>query len=81
MLCWETTVEKSLEKSSLWRADLMTEKAWSLHPGERNDDFYRLLPQIVKYISKGIFPEKQAGHFDVRFNDWDVFITRLIGTK
>lgn len=80
MLCWETTVEKSLEKSSLWRADLMTEKAWSLHPGERNDDFYRLLPQIVKYISKGIFPEKQAGHFDVRLNDWEAFINRLTGT-
>ena len=28
-LCWETIVEK-LEKSSLWRADLMTDKTWSL---------------------------------------------------
>ena len=33
MLCWEAMVEHALEKSDMWRADLMTDKAWSLHPG------------------------------------------------
>ena len=40
MLCWETTVEKALEQFSLWRADLITDKAWSLHPGERSKEFH-----------------------------------------
>ena len=43
MLCWETMVEEALEKSNFWRADLMTEKAWSLHPGDRSQKFYDLL--------------------------------------
>ena len=33
LLCWETIVEKAMEKSSFWRADLMTDKAWSLSSG------------------------------------------------
>jgi len=70
MLCWETMVEKSLERSNLWRADLMTDQAWSVHPGDRTELFYRLLPKITTDISKGIFPEKQAGHFDLRLEDW-----------
>jgi hypothetical protein len=70
MLCWETMVEKSLERSNLWRADLMTDQAWSVHPGDRTKLFYRLLPKIITDISKGIFPEKQAGHFDLRIEDW-----------
>ena len=63
-------VEKSLERSNLWRADLMTDQAWSVHPGDRTELFYRLLPKITTDISKGIFPEKQAGHFDLRVEDW-----------
>ena len=53
MLCWETMVEHALEKSDLWRADLMTDHAWSLHPGDRSAEFYQLLPQIIDSIKIG----------------------------
>ena len=72
MLCWETTVEKALEQSSLWRADLMTDKAWSLHPGERSKDFHEKIPSITKQVAKCHFPTAQAGHFDLRLGDWEV---------
>ena len=49
MLCWESMVEHALQKSDMWRADLMTEKAWSLHPGDRSEEFYQLLPSNHRF--------------------------------
>ncbi len=73
MLCWETMVEHALEKSDMWRADLMTDQAWSLHPGDRSKEFYQLLPQIIDSINRNEFPEEQRGHFDLRLSDWKYF--------
>ncbi len=70
MLCWETTVEKAMEQSTLWRADLMTDEAWSLHPGERSIEFHEKIPSITKQVIQGHFPATQAGHFDLRLGDW-----------
>jgi hypothetical protein len=72
MLCWETTVEKALEQSSLWRADLRTDKAWTLRPGERSKEFHEKIPSITKQITKGHFPAALAGRFDLRLGDWGV---------
>ena len=74
MLCWETMVEQAVKKSSFWRADLMTDQAWSLHPGDRSADFYQLLPQIIDSVDRNEFPEEQRGHFDLRLNDWKHFL-------
>ena len=74
MLCWETMVEYALEKSDLWRADLMTEQAWSIHPGDRSAEFYQLLPQIIDSVNRNEFPEEQRGHFDLRLSDWKHFL-------
>jgi len=74
MLCWESMVEHALVKSQMWRADLMTEKAWSLHPGDRSEEFYQLLPKIIDSINQNEFPEDQRGHFDLRLNDWKHFL-------
>ena len=74
MLCWETMLEHALAKSQMWRADLMTEQAWSLHPGDRSEDFYQLLPQIIDSVNRNEFPEEQRGHFDLRLNDWKHFL-------
>ena len=74
MLCWETMVEHALEKSDLWRADLMTDQAWSLHPGDRSAEFYQLLPQIIDSVNRNEFPEEQRGQFDLRISDWNHFL-------
>ena len=73
-LCWETIVEKALEKSSLWRADLMTDKTWSLHPADRSEKFYNLLPQILDCVNRNQFPKEQRGHYDLLINDWENFL-------
>jgi hypothetical protein len=74
MLCWETMVEHALNDSDLWRADLMTDQAWSLHPGDRSEEFYQLLPQIIDSVNQNEFPEEQRGHFDLRLSDWKHFL-------
>ncbi len=74
MLCWEAMVEHTLEKSQMWRADLITEKAWSLHPGDRSEDFHQLLPQIIDSVNQNEFPMEQSGHFDLRLSDWKHFL-------
>jgi hypothetical protein len=67
-------VENALENSTMWRADLMTEQAWSLHPTDRSEEFYQLLPQIIQSVKRNEFPEKQRGHFDLRLNEWKHFL-------
>ncbi len=74
MLCWENMVERALTKSHMWRADLMTDRAWSLHPGDRSEEFYQLLPQIIDSVTRNEFPEKQRGHFDLMLSDWKHFL-------
>lgn len=74
MLCWESMISNALQNSDYWRADLMTEKAWSLHPGDRSQKFYDLLPRIIKTIESGEFPEAQRGHFDLALEDWEALL-------
>jgi hypothetical protein len=74
MLCWEAMLEHALEKSDMWRADLMTDQAWSLHPGDRSEEFYQLLPQIIDSVNRNEFPEEQRGHFDLRLSNWKHFL-------
>ena len=74
MLCWEAMVEKALENSSLWRADLMSDQAWSLHPGDRSEKFYNLLPRIIGCVNRNEFPEEQRGHFDLKLSTWEQYL-------
>ena len=74
MLSWEAMVEHALEKTGMWRADLMTDQAWSLHPGDRSEEFYNLLPKIIDCVNNNKFPEEQRGHYDLRLSDWKHFL-------
>ena len=74
MLCWETMVEHALRNSNMWRADLMSDQAWSLHPGDRSDLFYQLLPRIIESVNQNQFPEEQRGHFDLCLSDWSRYL-------
>jgi hypothetical protein len=74
MLCWESMVEHAMEGSSFWRADLMSHKAWSIHPGERSEKFHNMLPHVINRINQGEYPNEQAGHFDLILDSWEIFI-------
>lgn len=70
MLCWEATVERTLERSNLYRGDLHTKLAWSLHPPERGERFNSMIPELINKIESGWFPKKQAGHYDLNLDWW-----------
>lgn len=74
MLCWESIVEHAMENSIFWRADLMTSKAWSIHPGERCEKFKKLIPQVINKVNLGEYPKGQAGHFDLLLDCWENFV-------
>ena len=74
MLCWESMVEHAMNRSNFWRADLMSHKAWSIHPGERSEQFRNLLPRVINRVNHGEYPEEQAGHFDLILDFWETFI-------
>lgn len=74
MLCWESMVSEALEKSRYWRADLMSDQSWSLHPGDRCNRFYKLLPKIMEKVSLNQFPQDQSGHFDLKLKSWELFL-------
>lgn len=73
MLCWEAIVGKALENSNYWRADLASSDAWSIHPGDRSEQFYELLPVIFEKISLNQFPDEQRGNFDLVLESWKNF--------
>lgn len=75
MLCWESIVSLALEKSSFWRADLNSNQAWSIHPGDRCEKFYSLLPEILNKINHNQYPEGQEGHFDLHLDTWEKFLS------
>ena len=74
MLCWESMVEHAMNRSNFWRADLMSHKAWSIHPGERSEQFRNLLPRVINRVNQGEYPDEQAGHFDLILDSWETFI-------
>ena len=74
MLCWESIIEFAMKKSDFWRADLMTDKAWSVHPGDRDTKFLSLLPNIMSSVEKGTYPNGQKGNFDIITDDWKSFL-------
>jgi hypothetical protein len=38
---------------------------WTLHPRERTERYYKLLPQLVGRIERGDVSEQQRGHYDL----------------
>ena len=77
MLCWESMVGEALENSNLWRADLMTDQAWSIHPGDRSAEFYKLLPKIIESVSRNDFPIIKVGTLTL---DWVIGMPTLTNT-
>jgi hypothetical protein len=62
---WETMVSKKLEQSDYFRAVLSNQQAWTLHPKDRSPAFINALPDIIRRIEAGDYPEGQAGHYDL----------------
>lgn len=67
---WEIMVSKQLEKTKYYRGVLNNKNCWTLHPKDRNPEFIKALPTIIKKIENGEFPIKQAGYYDLISELW-----------
>ena len=67
---WEIMVGRRLEETGFVRADLMTPRAWTLHPDERGARFEAALPGVIKRIETGDYPPGQGGYYDLLLDVW-----------
>ncbi len=67
---FEVMVTHAMQESSFVRADLDSNKAWTLHPPDHGVQFLEKLPEIIARVEGGSFPERQAGHYDLKLDLW-----------
>ena len=67
---WETMVGCRLRKTAFIRADLMSPRAWTLHPDERGERFEAALPGVIARIEAGDYPPEQGGYYDLLLDLW-----------
>ncbi|MGD1904926.1 MAG: hypothetical protein ACFB0C_02910 [Leptolyngbyaceae cyanobacterium] len=67
---WEIMVSRKLEETHYLRATLTSEQAWTVHPKDRGPRFINALPDLLKRIETGDYPEAQGGYYDMKLNAW-----------
>ena len=67
---WEFLISLKLQSSKFIRADTSSPRAWTLHPLVRGHEFIEELPNIIRRVEKGDFPEEQRGDYDLNFKAW-----------
>ena len=73
----EVMVHQSYTKPrKMHRVDLMSDKAFTLHPATKDERFNRLLPGILDSIASGIVPESQRGGENVDLGAWEAHLSR-----
>jgi hypothetical protein len=54
-----------------YRADLMTEKAFLLHPNEKSEAFNNRVDEIIKRVDRKNVPKRQKGWEDIKIDEWE----------
>ncbi|MGH7517638.1 MAG: hypothetical protein ACREOC_09235 [Gemmatimonadales bacterium] len=67
---WEVMVGSRLRKTGFVRAELMSPRAWTLHPEERGQRFEAALPNVIARVEAGYYPAEQGGYYDLLLDHW-----------
>lgn len=67
---FESLLTRRLKTLGLSNYYQLEDEAWILHPEQKDEDFCKLLPQMVKCISKNIYPPEQAGNETLDLQAW-----------
>jgi hypothetical protein len=54
-----------------YRIDLMTERAFVVHPNDKGARFLRLLPDIAAAVERGDVPRAQRGWENLKLDAWE----------
>jgi hypothetical protein len=69
-LPWETIISNRLKTSKYFRAGLSNNEYWTLHTPDHGPEFVKNLPEIIRKVESGWFPESQAGDYDMILKEW-----------
>lgn len=47
--------------------------AWFIHPHTKPEEFYALLPALLRSVERGVFPAEQAGMSEIDLEAWEKF--------
>jgi hypothetical protein len=82
---WEHHVNVAIHRFGVSRAALKDSRAWTLHAPDHGREFQTRIGSIIAEVEHGRFPASQAGHYDLRLEDWrascggDAAITSAVG--
>jgi hypothetical protein len=57
-----------------FRIDLTTDRAWIVHPAQKDEKFIRLLPKLILNIAHGKVPPNQLGRTDLCLDKWSKYL-------
>lgn len=67
---WENIVRLALQSSRYRSGELLDNPCWSLHPLHKGEAFLAALPALIDSVERGVYPDAQAGSYDVDLNHW-----------
>ncbi|MEM9003635.1 MAG: hypothetical protein AAGE59_08930 [Cyanobacteria bacterium P01_F01_bin.86] len=67
---FEPMTSQRMAETEYIRADLMSSQAWTIHPAKHPPEYIEALPQLIQLVEKGVYPEVQAGHYDLDLEAW-----------
>lgn len=76
LLNWEIAISRQLEKCGCLRADLDTKDAWTLHTPDHGAQFLQQLPNIIRLVENGCYPDQQGGDYDLHLELWQDMLSK-----
>lgn len=63
----ERLLGQAMAAAGMHRVDYLGREPgmWTLHPRERTESYYELLPELIQRIERGEVTEQQRGHYDL----------------
>lgn len=74
---FEPMTSERLKATKYVRADLISTQAWTIHPPQHSAEFIEQLPFLIKAIEQGKYPLAQAGHYDLRLEEWQDLLEEM----
>ena len=70
LLQLEIILAETFRERGVFRADLASPNAWTLHTPDHGSAFIAALPEVIRRVETGDYPSIQAGDYDLQLNHW-----------
>jgi hypothetical protein len=70
LLQLEVILTESFRDHGVFRGDLASPHAWTLHTPDHGPAFVAGLPEVIRRVEAGDYPAEQAGDYDLQLKHW-----------